>query len=78
MTPILFNAINDVLESAGRATRARFEPEVRFAEDLNFDSLDYAELAVRLEETLGWDVFKAGVPVTVGEVGQRLAAKASG
>ncbi|MCC5807653.1 MAG: acyl carrier protein [Opitutales bacterium] len=40
--------------------------------DLGFDSLDLAELTVRLEERFGVDVFADGLVHTVAEVRGRL------
>lgn len=44
----------------------------RLREDLELDSLDLAELTVRLEAETGVDVFARGLVRTVGEVLARL------
>jgi acyl carrier protein len=45
---------------------------LRWGEDLGFESLDLAELTVRIEEKFGVDVFADGLVTTVGEVMQKL------
>ena len=40
----------------------------RFREDLGFDSLDLAELTVRIESEFDIDIFEDGIVSTVGEV----------
>lgn len=36
--------------------------------DLGFDSLDLAELTVRIEKEFGVDVFEDGIVTTIGEI----------
>jgi len=40
--------------------------------DLGFDSLDLAELTVRIEYEFGIDVFEDGIVLTVGDVIKKL------
>lgn len=51
-----------------RATRLR--------EDLGFESLDLAELTVRIEERFGVDVFAEGLVHTVGEIDDTITRAA--
>jgi acyl carrier protein len=46
--------------------------EMKLRDDLGFDSLDLAELTVRVEDAFGVDVFADGLVFTVGEVEQRI------
>lgn len=63
-----------VLESvtallAQRGADLAVTPEASFEHDLGFDSLELAELSVRLEDRLGHDPYSAGVvPRTVGDL----------
>lgn len=43
--------------------------------DLNFDSLDLAELTVRIENEFGVDVFENGIVETVGEIINKIKNK---
>jgi len=40
--------------------------------DLGFDSLDLAELTVRIENEFGIDIFEDGIVETVGEILEKL------
>ena len=51
---------------------AALAPGLRLREDIGFDSMDLAELTVRIEERFGVDVFAEGVVRTWGEVEQRV------
>lgn len=44
----------------------------RLREDLDFESLDLAELTVRIEEKFGVDVFADGLVHTVGEIQEKI------
>lgn len=46
--------------------------EMKLREDLGFESLDLAELTVRIEDKFGMDVFAEGLIFTVGEIAKRL------
>ncbi len=46
--------------------------EMDFRNDLGFDSLDLAELTVRIEYEFGIDVFEDGIVLKVGEVIKKL------
>jgi acyl carrier protein len=66
--------------NATRANKSRPPlPEIlsasRLREDIGFDSLDLAELTVRIEEAFEVDVFADGIVRTVGEIEAKLAAK---
>lgn len=71
----LLPIINQVLQNKRRPTIAHTSPETRLREDLGFDSLDLAELTVRIEEASGVDIFAGGVLRTVGEIEARLRAE---
>lgn len=67
---LVLKMVNEVLSGTGREMLNQWQHELSLAEDLKFDSLDFAELAVRLEEGLGVDVFADGVPKTMGDLGR--------
>ncbi len=72
--PTLLSVGNQVLANKRRPAIAALSPETRLREELGFDSLDMAELTVRLEEAFGVDIFAAGVVRTAGEIEARLPA----
>ncbi len=67
--------LNIVLESSQRSVLQTLRPEYRLQQDLGLDSLELAELSVRLEAETGVDVFRDGLVSTVGDVIQRLEAR---
>jgi acyl carrier protein len=73
--PELLQLVNQVLANKRRPAIERLTPETRLREDLGFDSLDLAELVVRIEEATGVDVFAEGVLRTAGEIEARIAAR---
>jgi acyl carrier protein len=70
----LLSLINFV--RVGRDLRPLRLPEVNgdLRRDLGFDSLDLAELTVRIQDKFGVDVFAAGVVRTWGELLERVEA----
>lgn len=63
---------NSILDTSNRPRLDNLRPEDRLQEDLGFDSLELAELTVRLEAETGIDVFQDGVVRTVGEILAKL------
>jgi acyl carrier protein len=72
MTPSLLDIINLVRANKGRPALTEIKPEHRLREDCHLDSLDLAELTVRIEEASGVDVFADGVVRTIGEIQAKL------
>lgn len=68
----LLNVINTVRANKGRPGLPEIRPEHRLREDCQLDSLDLAELTVRIEEESGIDVFADGLVRTVGEIQAKL------
>lgn len=64
--------INQVLLSSMRPTVESIELGMNLQEDLGLDSLELAELTVRIESATGVDVFKDGLVTTVGEVVEKV------
>jgi acyl carrier protein len=69
----LADIINDVRTHKKLPPVSPITPEMRLREDLSFDSMDLAELTVRIEEATGVDVFADGLVSTVGEILARIA-----
>jgi len=72
MTSPLLDIINVVRANKGRPALPALKPEMRLREDCQLDSLDLAELTVRIEEASGVDVFADGVVRTIGEIQAKI------
>lgn len=64
----LLSVINTVLENRGKGAVASVSESTSLRDDLGFDSLDLAELTVRVEAEYGVDIFADGVVTTVGDI----------
>jgi len=60
--------INTVLENRGKEKIENIQLESNLRNDLGLDSLDLAELTVRVEVEYDIDIFENGVVTTVGEI----------
>lgn len=69
----LIEIIQNILLDTGRNLPPHLSLETKLRDDLGFDSLDLAVLAVRIEEHFKTDVFKSGAPATLGSILQRIA-----
>lgn len=72
MSPSLLAVINEVRANKGHPPLEVLVSSLTWRDDIGFDSLDLAELTVRIEEKFGVDVFGDGVVTTVGEVVQKI------
>jgi acyl carrier protein len=68
----LIMVINQLRANKDRSPLPRISPDLRLREDCELDSLDLAELTVRIEDATGIDVFANGLVRTVGEVQSQL------
>lgn len=73
---MLLESINTVRMNKGLQPLDTLGDDQDLRRDLGLDSLDLAELTVRLEAGSGVDVFQAGLITTVGEVLERLEGRA--
>ncbi|MBI2814387.1 MAG: acyl carrier protein [Opitutae bacterium] len=69
---ILEALINEVRSNKRQPPITNLTAMLRLREDLDFASLDLAELTVRIEEKFGVDVFADGLVHTVGEIAAKL------
>lgn len=60
--------INTVLRNRGKQEISEINVNTSLRNDIGFDSLDLAELTVRIEAQYGVDVFEDGIVNTVGEI----------
>lgn len=68
----LLDIINIVLENKGRAILLTVKPNDDLRNDLGLDSLDLAELTVRIESEFDIDIFENGLVKTIGEIQDKL------
>jgi acyl carrier protein len=71
----IFEIINKVLENRTKDKLTSITPEMNLRKDIGFDSLDLAELTVRIEAEFDVDVFEDGIVNTVGEILQKIEQK---
>lgn len=71
----LLNIINTVLKNRGKNTISIIKKNTNIRKDIDFDSLDLAELTVRIEADFNVDVFEDGIVNTVGEIIQKIKNK---
>lgn len=64
--------INTVLKNRGRQEVETVTEASHLRDDIGFDSLDLAELTVRIEAEYDVDIFEDGIVNTVGEILQKI------
>ncbi|MCX6232321.1 MAG: phosphopantetheine-binding protein [Bacteroidetes bacterium] len=64
--------INTVLSNRGKKTIDSISVSTDLRKDLGFDSLDLAELTVRIEDKYDIDIFENGIVATIGEILQQF------
>ena len=64
----LLGIINTVLANRGKSTVTSINEASGLRDDLGLDSLDLAELTVRIEAEYDVDIFEDGVVTTIGEI----------
>ena len=75
MVQELQNIVNTVRGNKGLDPVIAIGEETRLREDLQMDSLDLAELTVRIESVFQVDVFEDGVVNTVEEILAKIGEK---
>lgn len=64
--------INTVLKNRGKQEINGIGLDYHLRNDIGFDSLDLAELTVRIEAEYDIDIFEDGIVNTVGEIIQKI------
>ncbi len=73
MQSTLLEIVNKVRENKGLTSFASLSQDQDLRTDLGFDSLDLAELTVRIEKETGIDIFADSYVNTIGEILQKIA-----
>ena len=68
----LLSIIKTVLENRGKANVESINENSSLKNDCGLDSLDLAELTVRIEAEYDVDIFEDGIVTTVGEILSKL------
>lgn len=68
----LLEIINTILQNRGKAKLEGLNPKMHLRNDIGFDSLDLAELTVRIEAQFDIDIFDDGIVSTIEEVLSKL------
>ena len=68
----LLNILNYLLDNNNKDKLIVLDEMLSLREDLEFDSFDLAELAVRLEDEFNVDVFESGIVHTVDDIIKKL------
>jgi len=64
----ILEIINTVLNNRTKEKLTSINPEMHLRNDIGFDSLDLAELTVRIEAEYDIDIFEDGIVNTIGEI----------
>jgi acyl carrier protein len=68
----LLEIVNTVRDNKNLAALMELKPEFDLRTDLGFDSLDLAELTVRVEKEFGIDIFADSFVLTVSDIMAKL------
>ncbi len=71
----ILEIINTVLENRSKQKLTTLDSQMHLRNDIGFDSLDLAELTVRIEAEFDIDIFEDGLVNTVGEILEKLKSK---
>ena len=71
----LIEIINTVLDNRGKLQIDSISESSNLRNDCNLDSLDLAELTVRIESEYDVDIFEDGVVTTIGEILEKIKNK---
>ncbi len=71
----LLDIFNTVLINRGRKPLIEISLDLNLRNDIGYDSLDLAELTVRIEAEFDVDIFENGIVRTVGEIVEKLDIK---
>ena len=64
----LLEIVNTVLSNRNKKNVDALNASMNLKNDLGFDSLDLAELTVRIEAEYDVDIFEDGIVTTIGEI----------
>jgi|TARA_B110000037_G_scaffold222702_1_gene298989 acyl carrier protein len=65
--------INSIRESKGLSLLEELKPDMTLRNDLSLDSLELAELTVRIEDEFGIDIFEDKIIYSIDELFNKLS-----
>ena len=68
----LLEIINTVLENRGKINVEQISDSSNLRNDCGLDSLDLAELTVRIEAEYDVDIFEESVVITIGDIMEKI------
>lgn len=68
----ILKIINTVLDNRNKITLSQISKNSNLRNDCGLDSLDLAELTVRIESEFDIDIFEDGIVETVGDILQKI------
>ena len=71
----ILEIMNTILGNRTKKQLTALSPELHLRNDIGFDSLDLAELTVRIEAEYDSDIFEDGIVNTVSEILDKLNSK---
>lgn len=71
----LLNIINYILKKKNKYELEKLDTSLSLRNDLELDSLDLAELTVRIEDEFDVDIFEDGIIDTIAEIESVLGRK---
>jgi acyl carrier protein len=71
----ILEIMNIVLENRGKEKLSKIHHDLQLRSDIGFDSLDLAELTVRIEAEYDVDIFEDGIVNSVSEILTKLKDK---
>ena len=73
MTDKIKSIINKILVKREASPLSTLEPNLSLRNDLGMDSLELAELTVRIESEFDVDIFEDGIVMTIEDVLKKLS-----
>ncbi|MFH0735706.1 MAG: phosphopantetheine-binding protein [bacterium] len=71
----ILEIINTILNNRSKRKITKLNSDTHLRNDIGFDSLDLAELTVRIEAEYDVDIFEDGIVNTVSEIMEKLNNK---
>lgn len=72
MNERLLHVLNVVLHNNDISKLENLDTSLRLREDLELDSINLAELTVRVEDEFDIDIFEDGIVETIGQILEKL------
>lgn len=68
----LTEIISGIIKKRGKQLELKLSDDTDLRDELGFDSIELAELTVRIESVYDVDIFENGIISTIGEIKERL------